>query len=389
ARVLPARTAPAGRDQDLLNICRLRAGRRPPEISLAAEELGLILYTSGTTGQPKGAMISHGSLVFNVENSILWMKLHEGSRILALAPIFHITGFVLHIGVAFGARCSMALHYRVQPALVVDVIREYRPTFTIAAITAFNALMNEPGASPGDFACFEGTFTGGAPVAPALRAAVKARLGIDLLPVYGMTESCSPTHIAPLGLEPPVDPATGALAVGVPISSTEAMIAGPAGDPLPPGAQGEIWMRGPQVMRGYWRNPEETAKTLQDGWLKSGDIGCMDEAGWFYVVDRLKDMINASGFKVWPREVEDVLLEHPAVREAAVVGVPDDYRGENVCAYVSLTPGAQATPEELIRHCRGRLAAYKAPRIVRVIEDLPKTQTGKIQRAALRDQPGS
>jgi long-chain acyl-CoA synthetase len=374
---------------DFLHICRRGAGQRPPEAALTGEDLGLILYTSGTTGQPKGAMISHASLAFNIENSIAWMQLHRGSRILGLAPIFHITGFVLHMGVAIGAGCSLALHYRVHPEAVLDVVRAYRPTFTIAAITAFNALMNTPSATAEDFACFEAAFTGGAPVAPALRKAVQERLGLDLHPVYGMTESCSPTHIAPLGCDPPVDPASGALSVGLPISSTAARIAGPNGAPLPAGELGEIWMRGPQIMRGYWGKPDETARTLEDGWLKSGDIGCMDEAGWFYVVDRQKDMINVSGFKVWPREVEDVLLEHDAVREAAVVGVPDAYRGETVKAYVSLRPGQETSEPALIAHCRARLAAYKAPRGIAIIDELPKTLTGKIQRAVLRDAAAS
>jgi long-chain acyl-CoA synthetase len=197
--------------EDFLKICSAREGRKPGPISLSPNDLGLLLYTSGTTGRPKGAMISHANLAFNVANSVLWMKLHSGSRIPGLAPLFHITGFVLHTGVAFGVGCSMALQYRVQPELVLDVIREYRPTFAIAAITAFNALMNAPGAVPADFECFKTAFSGGAPIAPVLRQSVKDRLGIDLHPVYGMTESCSPTHVAPLGLEPPVDAASGAM----------------------------------------------------------------------------------------------------------------------------------------------------------------------------------
>ena len=157
------------------------------------------------------------------------------------------------------------------------------------------------------------------------------------------------------------------------------------GDDVPADVAGELCMKGPQIMMGYWDQSDATREALRDGWMHSGDIAVMDEAGWFYLVDRKKDVIIASGFKVWPREVEDVLYTHPAVREAAVVGVPDDYRGETVKAYVSLKPNVNATPEELAAYCRDRLASYKAPRMVEILDDLPKTVTGKIQRNILRD----
>ena len=382
-RLLPADTE-KGTD-DFLAICRQHSGRKPSSVSLDESGTALILYTSGTTGAPKGAVISHASLAFNTQTSISWMRITGATRILALAPFFHITGFVLHMGVALGAGCSVALHYRFQPEAVLDVIRAYRPTFTIAAITAFNALMHAATGSPDDFASFEHVFTGGAPVAPALREAVRAHLGIELYPVYGMTESCSPTHIAPPGVAVPVHPETGALSVGLPISATHCRVVGPNGEVLPPGEAGEICVRGPQIMTGYLNKPEETAAALQDGWLHTGDIGLMDELGWFYVIDRKKDMINASGFKVWPREVEDVLLQHESVREAAVVGIPDSYRGETPHAFISLMPHVQFVDEKsLIEYCRERLAAYKVPKRIWTLDELPKTTTGKIQRAALR-----
>ena len=370
---------------DFQTILSAYAGRVPPAVEIAGSDLALILYTSGTTGQPKGAMIRHSSVAFNSGNAALWMRIDASSRILGIAPIFHITGFILHLTMSWAVGASVALHYRVQPEAVVDIIRSYRPTFTIAAITAFNALMQVPGVTAADFASFETVFSGGAPIAPALRDMIRERLGISLLPVYGMTETCSPTHISPPGVDVPVSAETGALAVGLPISSTESMILGPDNEPLAAEVQGEVCMRGPQVMTGYWNRPEETEQTLLDGWMRSGDIGFRDEAGWFYVVDRKKDMINASGFKVWPREVEDTLYTHPAVREAAVVGVPDAYRGETVRAYISLKSGATGDEAALIAHCRSRLAAYKVPRSVVVLDDLPKTLTGKIQRVALRE----
>jgi long-chain acyl-CoA synthetase len=188
----------------------------------------------------------------------------------------------------------------------------------------------------------------------------------------------------PPGKEAPVDPASGTLSVGVPGPETVVRILDENGEELPFGEQGEIAVRGPQVVPGYWRLPEATARTFPDGELRTGDIGFMDPDGWLYVVDRKKDMINASGFKVWPREVEDVLHTHPAVREAAVVGVPDAYRGETVKAYVSLRPGATAGPAELSAYCEQRLAAYKYPREVEILPELPKTTSGKILRRELR-----
>ena len=389
ARLLPPRAAPSP-DTDFLALCAARDGRTPPPLMPDGTEIGLILYTSGTTGIPKGAINRHESLAFNADVGVRWTGMTARSRLLALAPLFHITGFTLHMGFAFVAGCSMALQYRFEAGGILDVIRSYRPTTTVAAITAWNALMNCPGATQEDFACFETTYTGGAPVAPALREAIRARLGVDVRPAYGLTESAGQTHHTPNGATVPIHAETGALAVGVPICSTIAKIAAEDGTELPPGQSGEIWIKGPQIMSGYWNKPEESAAALQDGWLRTGDIGVMCEQGWFYIVDRMKDMIIASGFKVWPREVEDVLLAHPAVREAAVVGEPCSYRGETVVAFVSTKAGdgagaARVREADLIAHCRDRLAVYKAPRKVIFLDELPKTPTGKIQRAVMRD----
>ena len=388
ARVLTGRRpVPAGAS-DFLAILADFAGRAPPALTPSADEMGLLLYTSGTTGQPKGAMLRHSSLAFNSQVYRDWCPLLSGSSILGIAPLFHITGIVGHIGAAFAASSLLILHYRFEPSMVLDVIRERRPSMTVGAITAFNALMHAPGVSADDFASFDGLYSGGAPIAPSLADSIQAALGQPVFPAYGMTETTSPTHICPRGIRPPVDPVSGALSIGVPISNTESMIADEDGRPAAVGEVGEVWMRGPQIMAGYWNKPEQTAEALSDGWMHSGDVGFMDAAGWFYLVDRKKDMISASGFKVWPREVEDVLIAHPAVREAAVIGEPDEYRGETVKAFVSVTPGAAVDLADLVAHCRERLAAYKVPRVIEVVEELPKTLTGKIQRVLLRKPAG-
>jgi long-chain acyl-CoA synthetase len=380
-RVLPE-AVPALRGDDFEAILRDYAGASLPHLDVGPDELGLILYTSGTTGVPKGVMLSHRSLAFNARFLESWCHIDQSSRILAIAPFFHITGLVCHLCVAISARCSMIMNYRFDTHVVADMIRRWQPSFTIGAITAFNALNQNKDLSAADLACLKSVFSGGAPIPPALKQEIQDRLGIVIHPSYGMTETAAPAIFAPFGLDVPV--LDGALSIGIPIPGTHVRIMADDGSEAPFGVAGEICMRGPQVMEGYWNKAEETAEVLRDGWMHSGDVGMMDEKGWVYIVDRKKDVIIASGFKVWPREVEDVLYAHPAVREAAVIGVADTYRGETVKAVVSLKAGASATHEDLVAHCRENLAAYKTPRLIEFLDDLPKTVSGKIQRAALR-----
>lgn len=383
-RVLPPTLEVAGADR-FADIVKQRAGRCPELVPLNPDDTALILYTSGTTGRPKGAMLTHRSLAFNAQFTRDWCALTPESRILAIAPFFHVTGFVCHICAAFSAQCSLVVNFRFEPNVVLDMVRKWKPTFTIGAITALNALKRIPDITPSDMASFERIYTGGAPIPPALRRDIEAALGVVIFPTYGMTETAAPATFTPFGTHAPI--LDDALSVGVPIPSTDIRIVDDTGRQLPSGEPGEILIRGPQVMKGYWRNSDETAEALRDGWMHSGDIGIMDESGWLYLVDRKKDVIIASGFKVWPREIEDVLYEYPSVREVAVVGAPDDYRGETVTAFVSAQAGAKIDEAALLKHCRERLAAYKVPRLITVLEDLPKTVSGKIQRAALRPAP--
>jgi long-chain acyl-CoA synthetase len=249
--------------------------------------------------------------------------------------------------------------------------------------------MNAPGADGPALATLTKIYSGGAPIPPSTVTAFEDLFGQYIHNIYGLTETTSPSHAVPLHSRAPVDPASGALSVGVPVYDTVVRIIGEDGGDLPPGEIGELVTEGPQIVAGYWNKPEETARALPGGALHTGDVGYMDADGWFYLVDRKKDQINVAGYKVWPREVEDVLYEHDAVREAAVVGVPDAYRGETVRAYVSLKPGIDddgQLPGELIAHCKERLAAYKYPRQIEVLPELPKTVTGKILRRELRDQ---
>ena len=278
----------------------------------------------------------------------------------------------------------LVLGHRFDPPTVLDLIERYRPTFTVGAITVFIALMNDASFAGRDLSSLTKVYSGGAPIAPSVVERFEREAGSYIHNIYGLTETTSPSHGVPMGARAPVDPTSGALSVGVPVFNTVVRIVNEQGNDVPVGEIGEFVTSGPQVVAGYWNKPDETAHALPGGALHTGDVGFMDGDGWFYVVDRKKDMIIASGYKVWPREVEDVLYQHPAVREAAVIGVPDDYRGESVKAFVSLRPGESFNEGELIAFCKERMAAYKYPRSIELVEELPKTVTGKILRRELR-----
>ncbi|MFI7387981.1 class I adenylate-forming enzyme family protein [Streptomyces sp. NPDC049813] len=378
------RVTPAAGDADDL-VAVARAGHpAPADRALAPGDTALISYTSGTSGTPKGATNLHRNIMYNAERQRTGLGLPEGATYFALAPLFHITGMVCELVASVVNTGTLALAYRFEPGVVLDAFAEHAPAYTVGPSTAFMALGAQPQATRAHFASFVSISSGGAPVPPALVEKFRAAFGPYIHNGYGLTECTAPCASVPPGVEAPVDPVSGTLAVGVPGPDSVVRILDDLGHEVPFGEPGEIAVRGPQVVPGYWRRPDATAEAFPDGELRTGDIGFMDERGWLYVVDRKKDMINASGFKVWPREVEDVLYTHPAVREAAVVGIPDAYRGESVKAYVSLRPGTDATSEELSGYCKERLAAYKYPREVEVLRELPKTASGKILRRELR-----
>ncbi|MGB6246581.1 AMP-binding protein [Gordonia sp. (in: high G+C Gram-positive bacteria)] len=371
---------------DLLEVIAGGGGADLPDPGLGPDDLAALVYTSGTTGDPKGAMSTHGNFAFNAQVYREWTGLQPGEPVLGIAPLFHITGLVGHIMFAMLVRSPLVLSHRFEPSVMLDAVREYRPVFTIGAITALGALAAAPGATPADLSSLRILYSGGAPIAPAVGDRLEQVYGSYIHNIYGLTETNSPSHAVPFGVRAPVDPASGALSVGVPVFNTVMRVVGSDGEDVPVGEVGEFVTSGPQVVPGYWNKPEATASSIPGGALFTGDVGFMDVDGWFYVVDRKKDMINASGYKVWPREVEDVLYSHPAVREAAVVGVPDEYRGETVKAFVSLRPDEAATSAELVEFCRSQMAAYKYPRTIEILAELPKTVTGKILRRQLRDE---
>ncbi|MCX2963556.1 class I adenylate-forming enzyme family protein [Gordonia aquimaris] len=377
------------RPPDTIDLAALVAGfdgpapRRRP---VGPADVAALLPTSGTTGFPKGARISHANLTFNTQIYREWTGVDVGEPILALAPVFHVTGLVGAVTLAMLLRSPVVVTHRILPAVMADAIREWRPVFAVAAITAYIGLADESDITPAEMSSLRLRYSGGAPIEPAVAERLEEALGGYVHNIYGQTETTSPSHIVPPELRSPVDEETGVLSVGVPVSSTVVRVVDDDGRDLPVGEIGELVTSGPQVIDGYWDDPTATAAALTGGELRTGDIGFMDDAGWFYVVDRRTDVINAAGYKIWPHEVEAVLAKHPDVAEAAVVGIPDDYRGESAKAYVVLRAGSPTTEADLVEHCRVRLAAYKYPREIELVGALPRSATGKLLRRELRGQ---
>jgi Acyl-CoA synthetases (AMP-forming)/AMP-acid ligases II len=371
---------------DLLELVEEYRGRTPKGSKLGPDDIAFLTYTSGTTGPPKAAMNSHSNVVFNAQAYRDWVGLSDQDVVLGVAPLFHITGLVAHLAVGVLIGMPILLTYRFDPDTTLELIERHGVTFTVGSITVFIALMNAATADQRDLSKFTKVVSGGAPIAPPTVEAFEKKFGAYIHNIYGLTETTSPSHCVPFGKRAPVDPGSGALSVGVPIFNTMVRLVDDDRKEVGPGEVGEIVTTGPQVVSGYWNQPEETEHALPGGALYTGDVGIMDADGWFYIVDRKKDMINAAGYKVWPREVEDVLYAHDAVREVAVIGVPDEYRGETVKAYVSLKPGAEVEAEALVAFCKERLAAYKYPRQIEFVDELPKTASGKVLRRELRDK---
>ncbi|MBY4212547.1 AMP-binding protein [Rhodococcus fascians] len=367
--------------EDLIEVAS--SGARVPARLPSFATIALICYTSGTSGPPKGAILTHGNLAVDIESTAGWLGLGDGARIFAMAPLFHVTGLVVEFAQSIALAGTLILPYRFAPAVAIELFAQHRPKFTVGPPTAYMALM-AIGDTADAFASFEVILSGGAPLPPAVVDEFERRFGLYIVNGYGLTETSAACVLMPIGTRAPVDDSTTALANGLPMPGVELRIVDADGIDVPDGQKGEIVVRGAVVSPGYWKRPVETAAAFRDGWFRTGDVGVFGEGRLLYVVDRMKDMIIASGFKVWPGEVEQVLYSHSAVREAAVVGVADEYRGESVKAFVVVDPAAGVRSDDLVVWCRKNLAAFKVPREIEVIGELPKTASGKILRRALK-----
>lgn len=348
------------------------------------EDLALLQYTGGTTGNPKGVMLTHYNLVSNVEMCDAWLykTKDKPQSVLAVLPFFHVYGMtaVMNLSVMNGSKMILMPKFDAQD--VLKTIEKERPTLFPGAPTIYIGLLNHPDIKKYDLSSIEACISGSAPLPVEVQEQFEKVTGGRLVEGYGLTESSPVTH-ANFVWDKRVNGS-----IGVPWPDTDAKIFKMDGDmeEAAAGEIGELAVKGPQVMKGYWKNPEETDRVLKDGWLFTGDLGYMDEDGYFYVVDRRKDMIIAGGYNIYPREVEEVLYEHEAIQEVVVAGVPDPYRGETVKAYVVLKEGTNVTEEELNTFARKHLAAYKVPRIYEFRDELPKTAVGKILRRKLVEE---
>lgn len=355
-----------------------------PDAELTHNDLAFLQYTGGTTGIAKGAMLSHRNMVANIQQAWTWINAveqDEGGEIIVTAlPLYHIFALTANCltYMKLGAMNLLITNPRDLPAVVKE-LSKVRFTAITGVNTLFNALMNTPGFDQLDFSSLKLTLGGGMAVQKAVADRWKSITGNTLIEAYGLTETSPAACINPMDLTAYND------SIGLPISSTEASIRDADNKPLPMGETGELCIRGPQVMEGYWQRPEDTAKAIDaDGWLHTGDIAIMNEKGYVKIVDRLKDMILVSGFNVYPNEIENVLANHPGVLEAGAIGVPDEHSGE-VVKVVVVKKDPNLTEADLKAYCKKELTAYKCPRIVQFVDELPKTNVGKILRRELRE----
>ncbi len=376
----PAR--PCGGGEDFLAIVR-SAPRLAHPVARAPGDTALIQYTSGTTGAPKGAELTHGNITTNCELIRVLFRVTDADVVLSVLPWFHITGLEVQLNMMAYTGATLVGLGRFDLETVLRALEQYRCTVTTLIATVNVAIINDPRTPRFDLSSLRVCTSGGAPVPAEIARRWEAVTGHQLVEGYGLSETTAPTHTNPLHR-----PKYGT--VGVPLPFTEAKIVSleDGVSEMPAGQSGEICVRGPMVMKGYWRRPDATAEAIRDGWFYTGDIGRVDDEGYFVIEERKKDMIKASGYSVFPAEVEAIMYRHPAIAEVGVVGVPDPYRGEDVLAFVVLRPAARGgvTPEEIVAWCRSEMSVYKAPRQVRLVEALPKTGSGKILKRALREQ---
>ncbi|NLE76493.1 MAG: long-chain fatty acid--CoA ligase [Chloroflexi bacterium] len=358
---------------------------KPKPVEVLPEDTGVLMYTGGTTGVPKGAQLTHRNLLANALQTRHWVSdVQPGAEVLLTAlPLFHSFGMTTCMNLAAVSGAAMLLIPNPRDIKnVLTNINKHQPTLFPGVPTMYVAINNHPEIAKYNVRSVRACISGAAPLPVEVQTKFQDLTGAKLVEGYGLSEATPVTHANPIQGQNKIG------TIGLPFPDTEAKIVDldTGEQELPSGEIGELVVRGPQVMKGYWNMPTETTNVLRNGWLHTGDIARMDEQGYFSVVDRKKDMIIAGGFNIYPRDIEEVLYEHPKVKEVVAAGVPDAYRGETVKAYVVLKDGQTATEEELIEFCRQNLAKYKVPRAIEFRSELPKTMVGKILRRALVEE---
>ncbi len=357
----------------------------PLDVEPSFDDVAMYQYTGGTTGVSKGTMLTHGNLSKQVQQIEAWFpKFNKGEEImLGALPIFHVFGLSVAMNFAIHMGWGHILVPKPQPEALLETIRKFKPTFAPLVPTMYIGMLNHPDIDKVDMTSISGCFSGSAPLPLEVIRDFENKTGAVIVEGFGLTETTPVTHINPFaGGKRKVG------SIGVPIPDTECRIVDldDGNTDVPVGETGELLIKGPQVMKGYWNNPEETAKTLTDGWLHTGDIAKMDEEGYFYIVDRKKDMIISGGCNVYPRDIEEVFYEHPKIQEACAIGIPHPTRGEAIKVFVALKEGETATQDELIEYCTDKLAKYKLPTEIEFRDELPKTNVGKILKKELREE---
>ncbi len=362
----------------------LRFPDSDPRVPVTADDVALLQYTGGTTGLPKAAILTHRALVTNNVQTARWnTSAAPGQEItVAVLPFFHLYGQQLGMNQTIYMAGSMILFPRFERKAVLKAIDEYRPTVFPGVATLYINLMADPELGKHNLRSIKACLSGAMALPQEIQEKFEAISGGRLIEGYGMTETGPLTHANPLNGTRKIG------SIGIPVSDTDARLVDveDGETDVPVGQTGEICVKGPQLMLGYWNMPEETAKMIRNGWLHTGDIGKMDEDGFFYIVDRMKDMIISGGFKIFPRDVEEVLYSHPKVKEAALIGIKDPYHGELPKAFIVLKDGESATADEIIAFCRQHLASYKVPKQVEFRADLPKSLVGKILKRKLMEE---
>ena len=353
----------------------------PLESRAKWDELASLIYTGGTTGVSKGVMLSHENISINIQQLINWFPDFEPGKetIVGTYPLFHAAGFTTHLFYIWMAYQHLIIP-RPEPKSILELLKKYKPTILPGVPTIFVGLLNDPEFRAQDLSFIKAFFSGAAPLAEDTIKDLQDLTGATILEVYGMTETTPYAAVTPWGGKVKVG------TVGIPLVDTELKAVDADGKEVSIGEPGEIAIKGPQVMMGYYKKPEETDKVLRDGWLYTGDVGVMDEDGYFKIVDRIKDMIIAGGYNIYPVEIDNTLFEHPKILEACSIGVPHEYRGETVKAFIVLKKGETLTEEEVTAFCKERLAAYKVPKIIEFLDELPKSVVGKVLRRELRDK---
>ncbi|HPB82832.1 MAG TPA: long-chain fatty acid--CoA ligase [Spirochaetota bacterium] len=353
----------------------------PPKTTVTFDDVAVYQYTGGTTGVSKGAMLTHRNLGSMVQMYEAWFSGERGKEIaMASPPVFHVLGMSAAMNLPVYMGWTTVLIPKPQAPQLLAAIRKYRPTMSPLVPTMYIGMLEDPDIRKTDLTCFKLITSGGASLPVEILNKFKELTGVEINEGFGMTETSPQTHLNPFnGRKKPGS-------IGLPYPDTEVRVVDleTGTKDVPVGEPGEMLFRGPQITKGYLNRPEETEKSIKDGWLSSGDIAYMDEEGYFFVVDRKKDLIISSGYNVYPRDVEEVFYEHPKVNKVAVIGIPDQKRGENIKAFITLKEGQNVTTDELMEYCRTKLAKYKWPADIEIRDALPESNVGKILKKELR-----